>query len=572
MEEETAHTRRHREIPRAMLNMQRTKVEEITVPVGSGAFIFWFSVWTYLPILTCCLAPLTNILSIASLITRWRSDSQGDLVADVMEVYALNGVSLALGTVGNVTLLLNFGQRLPFRIAQTATVVLLLMASSFLAAALFVGRQQYPPGYQRTEGFWFGVIACILYLLCSLTCAMNMLGSALKKYPAEFNLDRSERALIVYTFIFGVWLVWGAGMFSVLMDLSYGNAMYYCVTSVLTIGYGDERPLNVAAKVLALIYSLSGLIILGLIIAMIRQTVSKAAAPIIFWNRVEMGRKKLLNKLHREKITITQQESFDLMRSIRHSAKRYGNNVSALWSLVVFILFWLIGALVFYYTEQWDYFTSVYFAMLSLLTIGYGDYTPTSPAGRAFFIVWAILAIPMMTALISNVGDTLYNWAMLATSSRLVRSLFNRTKQQEEVEEEEEANDSGNDNDEERSINEVLRDARQRHETATKSINLLETTKALLRESKCTPHKRYTFAEWKALSKELELPDSEIRSLGLDRPDYWISDDSPLRYPINEPDYMLYILFNKIQADMENRLKSIEEEISTLYLYDKKVD
>jgi potassium channel subfamily K, other eukaryote len=38
------------------------------------------------------------------------------------------------------------------------------------------------------------------------------------------------------------------------------------------------------------------------------------------------------------------------------------------------------------------------------------DYHPDSTAGRAFFVVWSLLAVPSLTILISNMGDTFVKW------------------------------------------------------------------------------------------------------------------------------------------------------------------
>ncbi len=70
---------------------------------------------------------------------------------------------------------------------------------------------------------------------------------------------------------------------------------------------------------------------------------------------------------------------------------------------------WTIGALVFFYAERnqgWSYFDSLYFAYTSLLTIGYGDFQPISNSGKPFFVFWSLLAIPTLTILISDMGDT----------------------------------------------------------------------------------------------------------------------------------------------------------------------
>lgn len=57
--------------------------------------------------------------------------------------------------------------------------------------------------------------------------------------------------------------------------------------------------------------------------------------------------------------------------------------------------------------QQWSYFTGLYFSYTTLLTIGYGDIYPVSNAGRPFFVFWSLLAVPSLTILISNMGDTI---------------------------------------------------------------------------------------------------------------------------------------------------------------------
>lgn len=56
--------------------------------------------------------------------------------------------------------------------------------------------------------------------------------------------------------------------------------------------------------------------------------------------------------------------------------------------------------------QHLTYFQALYFCYVSLLTIGYGDLSPNSNAGKPFFVVWSLVAIPTMTILISDMGDT----------------------------------------------------------------------------------------------------------------------------------------------------------------------
>ena len=43
---------------------------------------------------------------------------------------------------------------------------------------------------------------------------------------------------------------------------------------------------------------------------------------------------------------------------------------------------------------------------ISLLTIGYGDFSPKTGAGRTFFIIWSLVAVPTMTILAGDLTST----------------------------------------------------------------------------------------------------------------------------------------------------------------------
>ncbi|SCV69367.1 BQ2448_2387 [Microbotryum intermedium] len=74
-------------------------------------------------------------------------------------------------------------------------------------------------------------------------------------------------------------------------------------------------------------------------------------------------------------------------------------------ALSLFVVFWLVGAAVFHLTEQWSYFNSMWFCFIFFTTIGYGDFSPQSNAGRAFFIAWALFGIANMTLTLSVVTE-----------------------------------------------------------------------------------------------------------------------------------------------------------------------
>ncbi|KIW94877.1 uncharacterized protein Z519_04855 [Cladophialophora bantiana CBS 173.52] len=105
-----------------------------------------------------------------------------------------------------------------------------------------------------------------------------------------------------------------------------------------------------------------------------------------------------------------EKDRFDAMRDIQLNAKKFKKWYALCLSVVAFGILWCIGAVVFWNvehdTQHLSYFEALYFCYISLLTIGYGDLSPKSNAGKPFFVVWSLIAVPTMTILISDMGDT----------------------------------------------------------------------------------------------------------------------------------------------------------------------
>ena len=105
-----------------------------------------------------------------------------------------------------------------------------------------------------------------------------------------------------------------------------------------------------------------------------------------------------------------EKDRFEAMRKIQADSKKFKQWMALFWSITTFSILWCVGAVVFWITEQetqhLTYFQSLYFCYVSLLTIGYGDLAPRSNSGRCFFVIWSLVAVPTMTILVSDLGDT----------------------------------------------------------------------------------------------------------------------------------------------------------------------
>lgn len=406
---------------RDSLKFKNNRISIINADPTTKSFVFWFFVSCYFPVITACLGPIANTISVACVVEKWRQigisdpklhdgDINSNQLADPHWIFAINVLSLVLGFISNLVLLCHFARRLSYFTSQLLNIIGWTAAGVLLLVDVILCSSLIHEGQSRTLGFWYASFTSGLYLGCALTLTTHFIGYKLEKYPPTFNILPNERIIMIFTVFFSLWLIWGAGLFSGLMHISFGNALYFCVVSLLTVGFGDILPNNVASKVMILFFSLSGIFILGLIVYMTRSIIQKSSGPVWYYHRLESSRSKVWDQILNGELRIDNEEGFYLMKKMKRRAYYRGNIYSILTTMIIFILFWLLGALVFCISEGWSYFNSMYFCFLCLLTIGYGsDFAPSTGAGRSFFVVWGIGAIPMMSALISAVSDLLFD-------------------------------------------------------------------------------------------------------------------------------------------------------------------
>ncbi|KAF2639542.1 voltage-gated potassium channel, partial [Massarina eburnea CBS 473.64] len=374
----------------------------------------WWFASTGIPLLAATLGPLANVSSIAALVTTWRaqvyvdgqfvSEFDGVPFTDPRWCYWLNVGSLICGFVGNLFLLFNFTQRIRYIIALPATIFFWYVASGILigiTASMHVYAPPIRPDQTYTQGFWYAIAAAACYLFCSMILMVNMLGYFLGHYPDSFALTDSQRTLILQTMVFFIWLAGGAAVFSKIEngdgsgDWQFVDAMYFCDVTITTVGFGDLYPTTDLGRGLVFPYSIGGTITLALIVSSIYKSMR------------EMGEENI-----KPRILLLREEKdrFQAMREIQHRSRKFRKWMALVVSVTAFGILWCMGAIVFWQTEKttqnMTYFQALYFCYVSLLTIGYGDLAPKSNAGRTFFVIWSLIAVPTMTVLVSDMGDT----------------------------------------------------------------------------------------------------------------------------------------------------------------------
>lgn len=345
---------------------------------------------------------------------------------------AVNGVSLGLAIIANFSLLLNMARRLSFSIAQPITILGWYFSSILLIADLASIIHIVKVSGQRralTQAFYYAIFAAALYFIIASLMVFTVIGAWRGHYSKEFKLNTSQRTLMLQTISFMIYMVGGAGVYAKIEGWMFLDALYFTNYTLLTVGIGDYAPATHLGRGLLFPYAIGGILILGLVIGSIRSLVLERGKKKLGSRLVEKKRELLLKRMIRKdetnklnpihskqkakEIGMSERErrqaEFQLMREIQQQASTRQKWHALFISGSAWLFLWLIGAVVFYKAEheqQWTYFQSLYFAYTTLLTIGYGDYKPFSNSGKAFFVFWSLLAVPTLTIVISNMGDT----------------------------------------------------------------------------------------------------------------------------------------------------------------------
>ncbi|XP_027528918.1 potassium channel subfamily K member 10 isoform X2 [Neopelma chrysocephalum] len=168
-----------------------------------------------------------------------------------------------------------------------------------------------------------------------------------------------------------------------------GGAFFFAGTVITTIGYGKMAPSTVGGKVFCILYAIFGIPLFGFLLAGIGDQLGTIFGKGIA--RVE--------KVFRKK-----QVSQTKIRVIS----------TILFILAGCIVFVTIPAVIFKHIEGWTALESIYFVVVTLTTIGFGDFVAGGNADihyrewyKPLVWFWILVGLAYFAAVLSMIGDWL---------------------------------------------------------------------------------------------------------------------------------------------------------------------
>ncbi|XP_055496331.1 potassium channel subfamily K member 10-like isoform X2 [Leucoraja erinacea] len=168
-----------------------------------------------------------------------------------------------------------------------------------------------------------------------------------------------------------------------------GSAFFFAGTVITTIGYGNIAPSTEGGKIFCILYALFGIPLFGFLLAGIGDQLGTIFGKSIA--RVE--------KVFRKK-----QVSQTKIRVIS----------TILFILAGCLVFVTIPAIIFKHIERWTTLDSIYFVVITLTTVGFGDYVAGGNISihyrewyKPLVWFWILVGLAYFAAVLSMIGDWL---------------------------------------------------------------------------------------------------------------------------------------------------------------------
>lgn len=202
---------------------------------------------------------------------------------------------------------------------------------------------------------------------------------------------------------------------------TFGNSLVYAWTVVTTLGYGHLSPSTDSGRAVTMVYALLGIPIFLAVLA----DYGKLLTRILKLCMAHVYR------MYRHCTTCTRvrpagsETGSRAPRAPEDSAvvvvdDEFNLPISLALSILAFYL--LIGSALFALTEDWSYFESFYFVFISMTTIGFGDYVPSSAGVMMATVLYMIFGLALTSMCINVIQEKLANQlqqASLKLGSRL---------------------------------------------------------------------------------------------------------------------------------------------------------
>lgn len=125
-----------------------------------------------------------------------------------------------------------------------------------------------------------------------------------------------------------------------------------------------------------------------------------------------------------------------------YTMRRKALIVKYIWIFELFFVLLVLssGATIFHLVEWRRYFDALYFVVVTMTTIGYGDLVPQTELGRAFTMIYAIVGVPTFLAIAASILEARFGRRIKHYMHEVHREIRFTANELDQVEEQVEEN------------------------------------------------------------------------------------------------------------------------------------
>ncbi|KAH6557505.1 hypothetical protein KP509_1Z110300 [Ceratopteris richardii] len=180
--------------------------------------------------------------------------------------------------------------------------------------------------------------------------------------------------LLLYLAVGVAIYTWKDDEFSGSSTYNFVDAIYFCIVTLCTIGYGDITPSTTFTKLFACIFVLVGFGFIDVLLSSMVNDVLDSQEDLIL-NAVNSG-------------------SYETAKSyvvdIKKGRMRIRMKVALAFGVVIGCIG--VGTIVTHFLETLGWLDSFYLVCMSVTTVGYGDHAFKTMAGRLFASIWLLVS------------------------------------------------------------------------------------------------------------------------------------------------------------------------------------